>query len=270
MSERKAVDLPGPLGTLLQPIIETAGRSDGRLLHAVECLTRGPAGSDIEQATPLFEMIRHRGLEAEMDRACVAQALRTAAGRNQYRIAINVHPSTLGDRRDFVQFLLREAESHDIAMSRLIVEIGEQSPAADERLFRQNVDRLRVYGAHIAIDDVGHGYANYRSVLDCRPEYLKIDRYFVDHVSDDRARQAVVHSICDLGASFEATVVAEGVERLEDHEMLRSMGIHHFQGFLYGRPAATVTQELAQTASVQEKPAVLNPLRGWPPVNRLV
>src|SRR4051812_12554955 len=124
MCERHDVDLPGPLGTLLQPIIETAERSDRRLLHAVECLTRGPAGSAIEEAIPLFAMIRERGLEADMDRMCVAQALRAASGRSQHRIAINVHPSTLGDRRDFVQFLVREAREHDIAMSRLIVEIG--------------------------------------------------------------------------------------------------------------------------------------------------
>ncbi len=237
MCQQEAVDLPRPLGTLLQPIIET-GADDRRQLHAVECLTRGPAGTSIEEATPLFAFIRQRGLESDMDRACVAQALRTASGRNSHRIAINVHPSTLGDRRDFVAYLVREAARHDIEMSRIIVEIGEQSPAADERLFRQNVDRLRVYGAHIAIDDIGHGHANYRSVLDCRPEYLKIDRYFVQHVSDDPARQAVVRSICDLGASFGATVVAEGVERQEDHELLGSIGIHHFQGFLYGRPAA--------------------------------
>lgn len=239
------MSLPGPLGTLLQPIIETLPWSERRQLHAVECLTRGPAGSDIEEATPLFAMIRQHGLEAEMDRACVAVALRTAASRNQHRIAINVHPATLGDQRDFVQFLQFEAESHAIPMSRLIVEIGEQAPALDERRFRQNIDRLRDSGAHIAIDDIGHGCSNYRSVLDCRPEYLKIDRYFVHSVSDDPARQAVVRSICDLGASFGAAVVAEGVERQEDHEMLREMGLRLFQGFLYGRPSAASVAVLA-------------------------
>jgi EAL domain-containing protein (putative c-di-GMP-specific phosphodiesterase class I) len=257
MSERKHVDLPGPLGTLLQPIIDTGNRSNGRLLHAVECLTRGPAGSDVEQATPLFAMIRERGLEAEMDRVCVAQALRTAAGRNSHRIAVNVHPATLGDPRDFVQFLMREAARHRIASSRLIIEIGEQSPAADERLFRENVERLRVLGAHIAIDDVGFGHANYRSILDCRPEYLKIDRYFVQSVSDDPGRQAVIRSICDLASYFDARVIAEGVERLEDHEVLRSMGIHLFQGFLYGRPAAAVPAQYKSSPRLM--PSVAGP-----------
>jgi EAL domain-containing protein (putative c-di-GMP-specific phosphodiesterase class I) len=262
MHEPKDVDLPGPLGTLLQPIIDTGTRSKSRCLHAVECLTRGPAGSDFEQATPLFAMIRERGLEPEMDRLCVAQALRTAAGRSSHRIAINVHPATLGDPRDFVQFLLREAARHRIAPLRLIVEIGEQSPAADDRLFRQNVDRLRAHGVHIAIDDVGFGHANYRSILDCRPEYLKIDRYFVQNVNDDPARQAVIRSICDLASYFDSTVIAEGVERLEDHELLRSMGIHLFQGFLYGRPAVAVPARYKTNATLTPSVAGLTVARG--------
>ena len=233
---KNEVELPNPLATVLQPIFEIHGET--RSLHAVECLTRGPRGSAIEQAPPLFEFVREHGLEFPMDRACVTRALRTAAVCSDARVAINVHPTTLADERDFVRFLIHHSIDCGIDLSRLIVEIGEQTPARDDRQFQRNVCRLRNYGVHIAVDDVGFGHSNYKAILDCRPEYLKIDRYFVQHVSDDPARRAVIRSICDLANFFGAVVVAEGVETMEDDAVLRDMGIRLFQGFLYGRPAA--------------------------------
>ena len=224
------------IATLFQPIVETT--DSGVSLHAVECLTRGPRGSSLEEAYPLFEYVRTRGLEGEMDCACVANALKTVACTEGERISINVHPKTLGERRDFVRLLLRQSRACNLDPSRLIIEIGEQTPATNERAFRRAVAALRHHGVHIAIDDVGHGHANYKSILDCRPEYLKIDRYFVNGVSDDPGRRAVVRSICTLGSDFGAAVVAEGVERVADHTTLREMGITLFQGFLYGRPMA--------------------------------
>jgi EAL domain-containing protein (putative c-di-GMP-specific phosphodiesterase class I) len=230
------VELPNPLATVLQPIVEIHG--DTHSVHAVECLTRGPRGSAIEQAPPLFDFVREHGLEFPMDRKCVTCALRTAAACTDARVAINVHPATLADERDFVRFLIHHSIDCGIDLSRLIVEIGEQTPAHDARQFQRNVCRLRDYGVHIAVDDVGFGHSNYKAILDCRPEYLKIDRYFVQQVSADRGRQAVIRSICDLADFFGALVVAEGVETTEDDEALREMGIRFFQGFLYGRPAS--------------------------------
>jgi len=242
---KSEVELPNPLATVLQPIVEIDGET--RTIHAVECLTRGPRGSAIEQAPPLFSYVREHGLEFPMDRACVTRALRTAAVCCDARIAINVHPVTLADERDFVRFLIHHSIDCGIDLSRLIVEIGEQTPAADDRQFQTNVCRLRNYGVHIAVDDVGFGHSNYKAILDCRPEYLKIDRYFVQQVAGDRARQAVIHSICDLADFFGAIVVAEGVETAEDDEALRQMGIRFFQGFLYGRPAAVTDADDAAT-----------------------
>ena len=66
--------LTSPLETVFQPIFETKGGE--RVLHAVESLTRGPRGSALEQAPMLFNYVRRRHLEPEVDRLCIAQALR--------------------------------------------------------------------------------------------------------------------------------------------------------------------------------------------------
>ena len=88
--------LPGPLGTVLQTIVDTTGPLPR--IFAVEALTRGPRGTKLEQAPPLFDYIRRRGLETAMDCDVVGRALRAAAGHAP-RIALNVHPSSVADDR---------------------------------------------------------------------------------------------------------------------------------------------------------------------------
>ena len=235
--------LPGPLDTVLQTIVDTTGTTPA--VFAVECLTRGPRGSKLEQALPLFEYVRRRGLEAEMDCACVSRALRAAAGAAP-RLAINVHPATLGDHGKFVRYLLKHSRAAGVDPSRLIVEVGEQTPATDRAAFACTLRALREQGVAIAIDDVGFGHSNFKAILDARPDYLKIDRYFVDGASSDRGKLAVVRSILDLAAHFNAKVIAEGVETARDHELLKDEGIELFQGFLFSRPVAADHPMFAQ------------------------
>lgn len=236
--------LTHPLETVFQPIFEIS--SSRRVLHAVESLTRGPRGSSLEQAPMLFDYVRRRHLEAEVDRMCITQALRAARGDGDHRIALNVHPITLA-ASSFTSFLIRQSEAAGIAIDRLIVEIGEQAPATDRASFLRTVAALRDAGIHIAIDDIGSDHANYRSVLECRPDYLKIDRYFIDGVAGDPARQHVVRSICELGSFFDARIVAEGVEQERDHEKLSQMGITLFQGFLFARPSSSTMPPMRTT-----------------------
>jgi c-di-GMP phosphodiesterase len=235
MSVLHPTALPGPLGTVLQTIVDTTGTTPR--VFAVECLTRGPRGTKLEQALPLFDYIRRRGLETQMDCEIVGRALQAAAGRAP-RIALNVHPSTLADERKFVRCVVKQTEAAGIAPQQLIVEVGEHRPASDPVAFASALRELREFGAAIAVDDVGFGYSNYKAILDCQPDYLKIDRYFVHGASSDPAKVAVVRSIMNLADYFGARVIAEGVEQAGDHELLSSLGIELFQGFLFSRPEA--------------------------------
>lgn len=233
MNLRTLARVPRPLATVVQPIINTAAGAPR--VFALECLTRGPRGSRLEEALPLFEYIRRRGLEREMDRTCISQGLQSTSACH-CRITLNVHPASLTD--GFVPFLLDQSRRASIDPSRIIVEVGEQSPCGDSFAFRRALAALRQHGVGIAVDDVGYGHSNLRAILECRPDYLKIDRYFVDGVDGDPARLAAVDSILRLASFFGARVIAEGVERQQDYEVLRLLGITLFQGFLFSRPVA--------------------------------
>jgi EAL domain-containing protein (putative c-di-GMP-specific phosphodiesterase class I) len=81
-------------------------------------------------------------------------------------------------------------------------------------------------------------------ILECRPDYFKVDRYFVDGCHKDFHRRAVVASVAQLARPFGARVVAEGVEDPADLVALKRLGITLIQGFLFGMPlpAAEVLQ----------------------------
>lgn len=235
MSVLNPAALPGPLGTVLQTIVDTTEAVPK--VFAVECLTRGPSGTELEQALPLFDYIRSHGLETEMDCATVGRALHAAAGLAP-RIALNVHPCTLGDHGKFVRCLIEQTKAAGIDLSQMIVEVSEDRPARDPLAFAAALRALRDRGVAIALDDVGFGHSNYKAILDCRPEYMKIDRYFVHGASSDGGKRAVVRSILTLAEFFNARVIAEGVEEVEDHVALKALGVELFQGYLFSRPTA--------------------------------
>ncbi len=230
---------PGALHPLFQPIVELG--PGGCELHALEALMRGPAGTNIESADVLFEYVRLKGAEAPVDRLCISTVLEQVGqwpeiARQAINIHFNVHASTLRDDGDFIAHLRQQAESHRVPLARLTLEIIEHAPFWDGSGFRRAFDELRQVGVRIAVDDVGRGESNFRMILACQPDYLKVDRSLVDGIARDRYKYAVVESLLGLAKKLGSWVVAEGIERQEDLEILRSLGTELFQGYLFDRP----------------------------------
>src|SRR6185295_18002860 len=173
----------------------------------------------------------------DVDRACVSTVLRAARSfRDDVQLGINVHASTLAMDPEFLMFLGDAAATSGIAVERLVIEIVEHAPPWDVRAFRNALDGIRSIGARIALDDVGLGQSNYMMIVECRPHYFKIDRYFVHGALTDFYRQAVLASVAQLARPFGARVVAEGVESEADLAAARAVGIDLVQGYLFGRP----------------------------------
>jgi EAL domain-containing protein (putative c-di-GMP-specific phosphodiesterase class I) len=223
---------PGAISVVFQPIFECRG--GGRRLYALECLVRGPKGSNMEDPEILLEYVRRKREEARIDRICVETALRAARELPRLpRLCLNVHASTLGRDPDFVPFLAEAAAENEIALARLTVEIVEHAPPWDGPAFLEALTALRARGVRIALDDVGLGQSNFKMILDACPEYFKIDRYFVQGVHRDARRQAVLDSVTQLARRFGGRVVAEGVEEPADLRAVTARGIDLIQGFLF-------------------------------------
>jgi len=228
---------PGNLSVCFQAVLEMLpGRSRP---HYFEALIRGPRGTSAETPAILFEYARRKGKESAVDRACVVAILDAARSLPvKAALGINVHASTLAMDAGFVPFLADALRSHGFSAGRLVVEVVDHAPPWDVGGFRNALLTLRALGVRIALDDVGLGHSNFVMILECRPDYFKVDRHFVNGCHKDLHRRAVLASIAQLARPFGARVVGEGVEDPSDLATLRRLGINLVQGYLFGQPVA--------------------------------
>ena len=230
---------PQEISVVFQPTFELAPTADAApRVHFLESLSRGPKGTNTESAGVLFDYARRKGKESDLDRICLAAAFRAVAGLpRRPAVSFNIHASTLERDRDFSGFLGRLSKENGVPPEGIILEIVEHAPDWSGPNFLHVLDVLRGLGVRIALDDIGLGQSNYRMILDCRPDYFKIDRYLVQGCSRDANRRAVLESLLLLAGRMGARVVAEGVETPEDLAEIRRLGIDLVQGYLLAKPS---------------------------------
>jgi EAL domain-containing protein (putative c-di-GMP-specific phosphodiesterase class I) len=228
---------PDGLTTVFQPIFRLAGGR--RLPFALEALTRGPKGTNVERSDVLFEYVRRKRREPEVDLLAIAAALREARGLpGASALSLNVHASTLERDPKLAGWLAGAAAANGIPLERIIIEIVEHAPPWSGPQLLTALAELRELGVRIALDDVGLGQSNFRMILDCRPDLLKIDRHFVAGVHADPHRRAVLETISDLARRLGGEAVAEGIEDQRDLDTVADLGISLVQGYLLCYPCA--------------------------------
>jgi EAL domain-containing protein (putative c-di-GMP-specific phosphodiesterase class I) len=228
-----------------QPIFNIAG--DSRFPWAAEALAHGPADTNFATSNVLFDYVRLKHAEIEVDRHCIAKALREAADIPAYLlISLNAHAVTIEKDRTFPEFLALATRRAGIDPSRVVIEIVEQSRYWNTTSMRRAVSEIRDIGMSVALDDIGCGFCNYQMIVDLQPQYLKIDRYFIHDCPQEGSRRAVLRSMQMLARDVGARVVAEGIETEQELTTVRSIGIDLAQGFALGHPvpAGRLTSEL--------------------------
>jgi EAL domain-containing protein (putative c-di-GMP-specific phosphodiesterase class I) len=222
---------PDQLSVRFQPIFHL--KDGGSRVDSLEALIRGPQGTNFERADLLFDYVRRKKAETAVDQSCITAIFNAVCDLpSHFRINVNVHASTLGKDPNFADFFCTEAQKRSLALDRFTAEIVEHSPTYNVPGLLYTLRRLRDCGVRIALDDVGLGHSNYHMMLDCRPEYFKLDAYFVRGLSADPDRRAVVRSIVSLAKSMGGRVVAEGAESQEGLVTLSRMGVELFQANL--------------------------------------
>lgn len=100
----------------------------------------------------------------------------------------------------------------------------------------EQVDRLREAGVHFALDDFGMSYSSLKYLQQFPVEGIKIDRTFVEPMTEDETQRGIVQAILALGESLSVNVIAEGVETVEQRDTLLDLGCTLGQGYLLGTP----------------------------------
>lgn len=246
--ELMALVREGRISTLFQPIIDPRTRA----VCGFEALTRGPSDSWLHAPQNLFDAARRGGVKYELDLLCIQSAFkRFVASRVAGKLFVNVSPETVYEEPDFASRFLQLAQAAGLPPDRCVIELTEESLLDDYTRLRSTSERLREAGCAIAIDDLGAGSSGLRTWSELRPDYVKIDRYFVSGIDADATKLEFVRSMLDMGRAMGCRVIAEGVETERECRELVELGLDRLQGNLFGRPGATPTAALQQLESLE-------------------
>lgn len=152
-----------------------------------------------------------------------------------HKIAVNVSGLQL-TQLELVDQVKMVLEQTGLAPSRLELEVTETAIISDRKRALAVLSAIKALGVSIAIDDFGTGYSSLDTLRSFPFDKIKLDRSFMTEVERDEQAKAIVRAILALGKSLSVPVLAEGVETLEQLDVLRAEGCTEAQGFLLGRP----------------------------------
>jgi EAL domain-containing protein (putative c-di-GMP-specific phosphodiesterase class I) len=175
-----------------------------------------------------------------LDRITTIERARPEPSTTTY--AINVTPASMLDARFEAKAFAEQVRASGLSPQRVTLEVTEQQAVDDVEPLRRHVKALRRAGFGFAVDDAGAGYASFTLIAALRPSIIKIDRDIVRGLQRDDAKQALVEAFVSFGRRIGAQIVAEGVERRAELEMLRALGVPYGQGFLLGRPSQSLAR----------------------------
>ena len=136
----------------------------------------------------------------------------------------------------FLDYLIQKIEQENFNRISLCLEITESLFIEDIDYILPLLQKVHELGLHISMDDFGTGYSSLSILRKLPIDELKIDKSFVDAILNDVTAEKMIQNIIAIGKNLEMYILAEGVERKEQEDLLKEYGCDRFQGYLYSKP----------------------------------
>ncbi len=198
-----------------------------------EVLVRGPPGP-LALPSDLFRMAEEHHLSTALDMFCLRLAVASVTKVKRAGVFhLNVLPTSLIEVPTEQFLALLGAPPDGVTWC---VELSEKQFLGDPAELVGTLDRLRMGGVHLAVDDVGSGRGTLDSVVALEPHCAKLDIRLVRGISEDPWRRRFVARLVKMAGALGIEVVAEGIETRADLAVLLDLGVPLGQGYLWGRP----------------------------------
>ena len=203
--------------------------ADTRRIFGYEALARGVLRS-LRSPEVMFEVAADADLLWELSRLCRSRALEGLDTRltPEQLLFLNVDPHDFADPA----FTELEVDTPD----RVVIEITERTAIKDYPKFKERLVAFRERGYRFAVDDAGSGYAGLGSIANLEPDFIKLDMSLINSIDTNFIKQNLVETMVRFANDQGAMVIAEGVERSEEFETVKGLGVHLVQGFYLHRP----------------------------------
>lgn len=227
-----------------QPIVQMR---TGRC-HGFEALLRGWERFGFKDPHAVFDAAERADVLADVETALQSRAVdqfKRLSGMGDGKLFLNVTAKLVGhsDR------LLAAARSAGIS---LVHEISEREPTVQGHALDAIVAEYRRTAVGVALDDFGVGFAGLRLLYEARPDYVKIDRFFITGIDSDHRKRAIVSYLVSYAHTLGILTVAEGIETAAEFYACRDIGCDFGQGYLICRPIEGVDRLPSLITKVQE------------------
>jgi diguanylate cyclase (GGDEF)-like protein len=184
-------------------------------------------------------------------------------------VSVNVSPRQLSEV-GFVPMLIEELAVSGLQdPSRLVLEITETSMLHSGADLRRRLDAIKDLGVRLALDDFGTGYSSLTWLQSVPADIVKLDRSFVAGLATDPGKAAIISAVLWLAKALGMSVIAEGVEEIEDAELLAKEGCPAVQGYLFSRPLEPEGMRKLLTGPIVEFPSPRPASGQVPPSDKL-
>ncbi|MGZ8294499.1 MAG: bifunctional diguanylate cyclase/phosphodiesterase [Telluria sp.] len=173
--------------------------------------------------------------ELVIDMACAQIAAWKREGVDLVPVSINVSPKQFL-RGDVGRQLASALVRHGVAAALVEIEITESAMMGDQEDIVAELARIRALGVKLHVDDFGTGYSSLSQLQRLKMDVLKVDRTFTAELGKSSEGRVFFQAIVSMAHALGMSVVAEGVETMEQIELLRTLGCNEAQGFLISRP----------------------------------
>ena len=220
----------------LQPLVT----KDGQWL-AAEALLRWTKGPRDCSTLDFITVAESCGLILPIGEWVIKNAIQQLGTIQQIKpdfwLSMNISPAQF-QHQDLASTIQEAAAGTEVDLSRLAIEVTESLFLDDLTRVQNSLDRIKALGCSIAIDDFGSGYSSLGYVQQLPIDYIKIDKRFVDQITEHPESQNIAKAIIDMSHSLHSKVVAEGVETSLQVEALAALNCDAMQGYYFAKPMA--------------------------------
>jgi len=226
---------------LITPYVQPIYLMDTHLPYGLEALSRPRTDGLIDNAEFLFKTALILDMYSEVEMLCWRKAVGAWKKiANREKLFLNCTPYFIESGRLNKDFLT----NLNIDLSSIVLEITERTAIQDQKLFLGELNTLRSYGIKIAVDDVGSGFASLDTVIEIRPDIVKIDRHLVHNLHKDELRYNIMEAVISFCKKSKMMTVAEGIEYEEELDVVSELGVDAIQGYLIGKPAPEISSDI--------------------------
>lgn len=205
-----------------------------------EVLSRWRLGNEIIGPSEYIPVLEQAGMVEELDLYVLEEACRNLCkwkqmGRDIVPMSVNFSRRDLCDPR-LADKIIDVISRYQVDRNDILIEITETTSEREKAMMLAFLREMDEHQIATSIDDFGTGYSSLSALRDYPVSEIKIDRSFINHPSLQDKDKAIIGSIIDMANRLHVDVITEGVENMEQVELLKDLGCNRAQGFLYGRP----------------------------------